>query len=237
MRKKIGLIVLLFAFLNTAFADVSDADLEAELSTDSTTTISEPATSLSETPLDEPTTTNPSDEITLSEPIPADGDVVIEKPSDRTLPYKERRGTWGTLFSVNYEKLYPRSYISLAQVKIGNQDILGLEVPMAGAEFGVKYNFSLGSVAALVGYASGSTSEPETGVESVTVSATKLDFNFSLDNIFSEPYIVPYIQGGVHIFDWKDESVSGTTGYEDSFQTTPTYHLKAGLMFQLNWIE
>ena len=42
-------------------------------------------------------------------------DVVIEKPEDRNLPYRERRSTWGFIFAVNQEKFFPANFFSTVQ--------------------------------------------------------------------------------------------------------------------------
>ena len=201
-------------------ADDIDADLENELSVETVPVTNENAS--------EP----------IIEPMPvADGDVIIEKAEDRSLPYKERRDWYGILFSVNYENFYPRDYFSVIQNEY--YDIfLDKNIPLASVEFGLKYNFSVGSVAALVGYSFGSIADEDIGIKNISAAITKADLNISLDGLFSEPYVVPFAQAGVHVIDWHEEStpLSGVSRSEN-FRSQPNYHYKAGLSFQLNWIE
>ncbi len=167
----------------------------------------------------------------------ADDTVVVERMKDPTLPYKERRSTWGTLFAINYEQFYPENYDSL----VLNKDYKTISgdkgISMIGAEFGLKYNFSLGSMTALAGYSHGSIDNTATGLNQISASIRKLDLNISLDNLLDEPYIVPYAQVGFHSIDWKEKSTFNGIANEESFSTDWNIHYKVGLSFQLNWIE
>lgn len=221
-RKALSLFIFSVFYLATspvAFAQNADLDLESELATEPA---AEPAT---DTVMEPTITTDRQDT------------VVVERMKDPTLPYKERRSTWGTLFSVNYEQFYPENYNSL----VLNQDYITItgdqSIPMVGAEFGVKYNFSLGSASALVGYSQGSIDNTATNLDEISATITKVVLNISLDNIFDEPYVAPYVQIGVHSIDWLEKStVAGVTN-EESFSTDWNIHYKAGVSFQLNWIE
>lgn len=231
MTKKINVFIVVLLFVSSVFAQ----DLEAELATsDSSASTSSAADEVSnmEVPLEisEPVVTEPT---TVSESVASTEDeVIVERAEDFTLPYSERRGRWGIIFSVNYENYYPSEFFSVIQ-NDKYQFFLDKNIPLAGAEIGLKYNFSLGSLALLAGYAQGSVDDMAGGIEDITVSITKAALNLSLDNIFSEPYVVPFVQVGVHTIDWSE---TGTT-LEERFTSEPNYHYKAGFSFQLNWIE
>jgi hypothetical protein len=237
---------LYFATPHAAFAqDGSDLDLEAELAAEpEMNTLAEPSTS---DPITEIQSDSFSTENTV-EPIPAAqsyssssagrGDtIIVERMKDPTLPYKQRRNPWGVLFSVNYEQFTPENYYSL----ILNQDYKTFSgdksIPLIGAEFGVKYNFSMGSLSALVGYSQGTIDNTAAGLDKITASITKAGVNFALDNLMDEPYVVPYGQIGIHSIDWSENSVVSNVTTEESFSTDWNFHYKVGLSFQLNWIE
>lgn len=165
------------------------------------------------------------------------GSVVVEKIKDYTLPYKQRRNNWGVLFSINYEQFYPEEYTSLV-LSSDYKTITGdKNIPLLGAELGVKYNFSLGSISALMGYSQGKIENLSKGLEQITMSVGKLDLNYALDNLMEEPYLVPYAQIGIHTIDWLEKGVVGSVKNEESFKTEPNFHFKVGLSIQLNWIE
>jgi hypothetical protein len=167
----------------------------------------------------------------------ADNEVAVESATDLSLPYKQRRKDWGALFSVNYEQYYPEEHVSVIQNKSYEEISDGDPIPLIGAELGVKYNFVLGSLSAIFGYARGNYANENQNLDGVDLSITKFDLNFALDNLTSEPWIVPYVQGGVHQLEWEENSFTGSDNVFETLIAKPSAHFKAGLMFQLNWIE
>lgn len=171
-----------------------------------------------------------------SDPV-GEGEIIVERMKDNTAPYKERRSQFGILFAVNYEKFNPSNYYSIIQNQNYHQLLGDTAIPIVGAEFGVKYNFSLGSVTALVGYGQGTLSNEELGIDNITASITKAGVNLALDNMLSEPYIVPFVQVGVHSIDWSESGTVVNVSQEENFTTDYNFHYKVGFSFQLNWIE
>lgn len=248
VQRAIGVFLfsaICFATPHAVFAqDQGEMDLEAELAAEpemSTTVTPSTAAPITEIPGDSFSTKS-------AEPIEAPrssapsyssrGDtIIVERMKDPTLPYKQRRNPWGVMFAVNYEQFSPDEYYSL----ILNKDYKTISgdksIPLIGAEFGVKYNFSMGSISALVGYSQGSIDNTAAGLDKITTSITKADLNLALDNILDEPYIVPFGQIGVHSIDWSEKSMVGAVRNEESFSTDWNFHYKVGLSFQLNWIE
>lgn len=224
--------LLVFIFLVTGSFSVSaqeeDFDLlpEEEISFEEPTTSEAPAFEFSDNSLNSGTATMP-----LSEP----GEVVLERPIDYTLSYSERRNRWGVTFSANYEQFFPSEYFSLIKNDL-YKNYFNLDIPLVGAEFGVKYNFSVGSLALLAGYAQGGIADDTQGLE-ITAAITKAALNITLDNLFSEPYVAPYGQVGIHMIDWSEVETLGGTIREESFTSDYNYHFKVGMLFQLNWIE
>jgi hypothetical protein len=167
--------------------------------------------------------------------IKEDEGVIVDNKKSAFLPYLQRRTTWGVLFSAQLEQYFPKDYFSLIQLKY--YDEIGGAVSLGGAELGLKYNFSLGSVAALASYSAGTTSDSNRGLNRFSVSLTKVSANLTLDAFMNEPWVAPYVQGGMHQFNILEEStVSGTTSSE-SPKIDWNFNYRAGILIQLNWLE
>lgn len=171
-----------------------------------------------------------------SEPLEGD-EIIVESKQDLTDSYKNRRKDFGALFSINYERYYPEEHVSVIQNKSYEEISDGEPIPVIGAEIGVKYNFALGSMAALFGYGMGTYSNENQNLNGVNIKITKLDLNLAFDNLTSEPWIVPYVQGGVHQLEWEEDSNTGSNNIVETLIAKPNAHYKVGVLFQLNWIE
>lgn len=167
------------------------------------------------------------------EPL-TDGKVVVEKPVDYTLPYKKRRSRHGVLFSVGLEKIEPTEYYSLNDDVAISEMFGNTTIDMITVELGYKYNFSLGSVYLIGGYAMGSTSDDTVGAErKLNLKKQSISAGYAADMIFDEPWVVPYAQAGIHQFD-----INETKNDEEQAHTTePCLNYRFGVLFQLNWIE
>lgn len=171
-----------------------------------------------------------------SDPLKGD-EITVESVQDLTTSYKERRKDFGALFSINYERYFPEEHVSVIQNKTYEELSEGEPVPVIGAEIGVKYNFALGSFAALFGYGVGNFANESQNLDGVNVKITKLDLNFAFDNLTSEPWVVPYAQGGIHQLEWEENSFTGSDNVIETLVAKPNAHYKFGVLFQLNWIE
>lgn len=165
------------------------------------------------------------------------GGVIVDHQQNVFQPYVKRRTAIGLLFGVQMENYRPLEYKSLLLNKNFKDFSGGGTVPLMTGEFGLKYNFSMGSVAALASYGMGKYSNEVAGLNNFSLTVTKLSANFTLDAIMSEPYVAPYIQGGMHKFQVTEESTSGTTIGSESPETSWNMDYRAGVLIQLNWIE
>lgn len=171
-----------------------------------------------------------------SDPLQGD-EITVESVQDLSTSYKERRKDFGALFSINYERYFPEDHISVIQNKSYEELSEGESIPVIGAEIGVKYNFALGSFAALFGYGAGTYANEAQNLDGASVKITKLDLNFALDNLTSEPWVVPYVQGGIHQLEWEENSFTGSDNVIETLIAKPNVHYKLGVLLQLNWIE
>ena len=178
-------------------------------------------------------------EIEVYQDSQAPGDVFIENQADFSAPYKQRRSKHGVLFSVGTEKYYPKNFVSVLD-NTGIEKILKNQpINLFTIDIGYKYNFGLGSLAFSYAYASGSgTGGFNNESRDISFQRQSLLAGYYADNIFNEPWVVPYGSAGISQFTLDEEEYNPTgTLADDSVVTDPILNLKAGLLFQLNWIE
>ncbi len=164
------------------------------------------------------------------------GEVVVERPIDLIASYKQRRTKHGGILSVNYENFYPLDYTSMFANSGYIENIVGAEpLKLVSIEAGYKRNIPLGSIAILAGYARGGSaaSGDPSNSRSIEVNRTTVSANFAFDNYTEEPWVVPYLQGGIYNMavteNFGDTVNNDNSGYGFSY--------RAGVLFQLNWIE
>ncbi|HRO65925.1 MAG TPA: hypothetical protein PL182_00010 [Pseudobdellovibrionaceae bacterium] len=149
--------------------------------------------------------------------------------------YRDRRGTHGLLFGVNYENYFPDALISKVDSESYGAMFGDNPIPFMGIEIGYKYNFFLGSLAALYGYSTGTLTDSRIGEErSLQINRNSLKLMYVMDRLMAEPYAAPYVAAGIWDFG-IDEKVGGGEGF--SGQTKMGNSVTVGLLIQLNWIE
>lgn len=172
----------------------------------------------------------------------SNGLVEVRAPVDVFLPYKQRQGPWGFLFSLGAEQTkFPRL---LTQVGISSgddnsfEDLFGKNgITMLNVELGPKYNTSMGSFAVLGGY--GYLNKKDSRIQSeseVTFTRYSVSLVYYLDTLFKEPYFVPYVGGGMWQADYRETSEF----YPDevgTYTTEPGVQWRFGALFGLDWIE
>ncbi len=151
-------------------------------------------------------------------------------------PYRDRRDTFGWVFSIGTENLFMPDYLSLLDDNY-YEDLFGdSDLSFFQLGLGFKYNFSLGSMALSAGYAMGSITDNRVGDERrLELSKPYADLSFYLDTFMKEPYVVPYVGAQVWSMNVKEESVGSEI--EDSLTTDIGFSFKVGLLFQLNWLD
>lgn len=166
--------------------------------------------------------------------------VIIDTVTDISASYKDRRTTHGALFSVNMESFYPLNYRSLySDLHIENL-IQDNKISLYTAELGYKYNISIFSAAILFSYGQGSILGFNGLVDERKISFTKMgaSANLAADGVFSEPWVVPYFQGGIHQFQVSERKTVSATDVQDASATTGvSFNYRYGLLFQLDWLD
>ncbi len=157
---------------------------------------------------------------------------MVEKPPDFSLPYKQRRSTHGFVIAVHRENFYPIDY----QSQFGDVYVEGIirkdNIPLLGLDLGYKYNISLGSISVIYNFSEGKI-EGSALNRTISLQKQQLAANIALDAIFDEPYLVPYLQAGVHQFT-ANESDQTTT---KTAVTSYAFNYKYGLQLQVDWLE
>lgn len=157
----------------------------------------------------------------------------------KILPYKVRRPKRGQQLSLTYSQYNPLNYQSDTTIAFqGN--FAGLygaaETPLIEATYDYRFNVILGSLAAEIGYGYYSnTANPNTvvGTARLNVQPIRLAVRYTADNLFYEPYVAPYISGGVYSMLYSENY--GNVTFSGNTQPAPFY--SAGVLFQLNWLD
>jgi hypothetical protein len=154
--------------------------------------------------------------------------------------YRERRARWSETFSLQASNFVPRyylpHYIDLDYLSVYNQ-----QLPLMEGNLVFKRNLPFGAIGAEIGAGYfKTTSNPSLATADATplnsaleLVILRLGLQLSFDALMSEPYVVPYVSGGIYSFDYREsQPTNAYTGI-----TQPAPYLTAGLMFQLNWID
>lgn len=162
------------------------------------------------------------------------GLVAVEKHEDYTKNYKNRRTTHGALFSVSTESFYPIDYRSLFNDAYIEDIINEDKINLVGIELGYKYNVGFASAAILGQFSQGSANGAVSGApRSLKIVKQGISANVALDGFFTEPWVVPYGQIGMHQFSIEESK----TTESQSGGTALSFNYRYGLLFQIDWIE
>lgn len=176
-----------------------------------------------------------TDDIAGEEMAASDGTVEVEYLPQVTLPYRERRPSWALAMSVGQEVITPDSFVSI-QDNSSYETLYGSgAIHMVQATLGFKYNIPMGAVSAEGIFATGNVADDRTG-SSRSLSLTKkgVQATWTLDAIFKEPLVAPYVSGQIFELDYNDKGAS--TG-NSAGTTAPTSSIVLGLLLQLNSLD
>ena len=157
----------------------------------------------------------------------------------KVMPYKIRRQKWGQTFSVGYSQYNPLKYQSdftIASQGDFNSLYGKAETPMIELAYEYKRNFLLGSLGLEFGYGyySNTTNAGSVlGQSTLSVQPLRLGFRYSMDNIFYEPYVVPYISTGAYSVLFSERQ--GNVNFSGNTQAAG--YLSFGAKIQLNWAD
>lgn len=164
------------------------------------------------------------------------GDLVeLHVPLDYNAPYKQRRGTHGFMFGLNYTNIMFNKYVSVLDSTTLYKDLFGeTEFPLMELTLSYKYNFMLGALTANFGIGQGGISDNPQGVdEKLSVTKYSASASLILDNVFDEPYVAPYGTFGVMRLALTEQS--GDNSFSGNIDML--YQYQAGLLIQLDWLD
>lgn len=157
--------------------------------------------------------------------------VELELRQDILAPYKERRSSHGFQMNVSYEPVEFLKYKSFLD-GVSYKEMFGdstTNIISLSAEY--KYNFVMGAVSLGGVVGMGSVSGPSD--RSLALTKYGLRFKYTMDNIFSEPYVAPYL--GMDLWQMSYNEKLGSDTYSGSTQLS--YNYSVGMLIQLNWID
>lgn len=160
--------------------------------------------------------------------------VEVHYPQDNLASYKERRSDHGAYFSLGYEDLVLKNFISIIDGRRYSENFgsSGIALIRAGLEY--KYNIGLGSIAAGAEFGSGEVSGKDTvGDRKLSITKYGVSAKYAADMIMDEPYAVPYV--GINIWQMELTDKTTTTSIKESLNMGYNYTL--GVMLQLDWID
>lgn len=149
------------------------------------------------------------------------------------MTYRDRRETWGVQFHLAMEQLELSKYKSPIHTTREYSDIFG-STPLLGVKIGagVKLNTAIGSLIVGPEYSRAQVYDG-TDSESLNITKTGAFARIQLDNLFSEPYVVPFVKASYMNSDIVASDATNST----VVSTGHLDELSAGVMLQLNWLE
>lgn len=153
----------------------------------------------------------------------------------KLVPYEERRGKWGSLISIGYSTYEPIYY----EPNFIAEDFANIyttpELPMIELKLAYRRNLSFGSLGGelAVGFYQNESDAPDLVDSTLLLIPIHLGVLVSLDNLWNEPYLVPYGSAGAYTVFHREkmgaQTKNGTT------QAAPYFN--AGVALQLNWLD
>jgi hypothetical protein len=160
------------------------------------------------------------------------GKVEIQYEAQALAPYRERRGSWSAILGLNVSAFQPRKYYSRIDGRsFGELFGENQSIYLGQMQLGAQYNFALGSIGSAldIGYGQAGGSSRALDLIKEGVSLT-----YTMNNLWAEPYIAPYISGELLRYDYNDHG-DGVEG--DQGATSLTTAFTVGVLVQLNWID
>jgi hypothetical protein len=154
----------------------------------------------------------------------------------KLVPYKERRPKWGTTFSVGYSSYEP-IYYEPDFVTMDPEELYSSpDTPLIEIKFAVKRNAPFGSIGGElgVGIYMNNSDVDETIIESsLEIIPVTLGGVLTFDTIGREPFVAPFLAGGLYTMIYKEETDSRTLN--GNTQVAP--FMSAGVNFLLDWLD
>jgi hypothetical protein len=160
-------------------------------------------------------------------------------PSDITgiyylIPYRNRREKWGHTAGIGYSSFTPFN-MEPDVGAFGFDEVYGTaEMPLLELQYSFKRNLQLGSVGVEVAAGMYQNSSDSDLVESdLRLIPVRMGLNLSFDNLYFEPFVVPYGMIGAYTVFYEENH--DTVSFGGNTQVAP--YFGGGVAFQLNWVD
>lgn len=151
------------------------------------------------------------------------------------LPYRDRRGDWGTTIGVSYSTYEPKNY-EPNFVQSGFDDVYSFsEMPLIELNVAFKRNargFSYGGEVS-VGIYNNDSNNLSLVDGSLQLIPVKIGGIVLLDALAPTPLFVPYLSAGGWIMMYQEDNNSST--FKGNTQVAP--YINAGVAISLDWID
>lgn len=158
------------------------------------------------------------------------GLVEVHYDAEILAPYRERRGNWSGVFGVNLEQVLPDKFVSAIDGSTYEQLWGEKPVSLIQLEAGTKYNFAIGSLGVGLIYGTGSVTQ---STDKLTLTKTAMSFTYTMDALFSDPYIAPY--ANFQVLQWGILDEGATTSHSEKTSMSTGYSL--GLLILMDWLD
>lgn len=169
------------------------------------------------------------------------------------ISYKERRSEFTHMISLSYSTYNPHKYTVDGREFV---DFYGnvtpffesdFEIPLISFLYSLKWNSFIGSLSLDLG-AGFYLNQSNIDDSKIYILPGKVGLTWAWDNIFSEPYIVPYLSTGTMSFlyrevlpensDQRNDLHDQTGQQNESFQGMSfNIYMSGGIRFQLDWLD
>lgn len=152
------------------------------------------------------------------------------------VPFRERRGEWGSQVSFGYSQYTPYNYESeFSAFDYDSAYGYSSELPLIEVQYTLKKNFHWGSIGAEIGVGMYENSSDLEAIDSqLRLIPIRLGGVLILDGFTSVPYIAPYIAGGAYTIVFE-ETLEGHNTYGGNTQVAPYFTI--GAQFNIDWLD
>ena len=151
------------------------------------------------------------------------------------IPYKQRCNKWGVTVGFSSGRYAPENY----ETNFTNDNTPKVYEGQDMVEFhlNIKRNLSWRVSWGMFGVASYSDTGNDEHIPSeLNLTSIRLGLQYTIDHLFDEPFVAPYLSGGIYTAFYKEE-LDGEDNLSFSGNTSPSFYGAAGLLIQLDWLD
>lgn len=196
---------------------------------------------------EEPLATSEASVNKIADDEPNDGTIEVIYAPEIQAPYLERQSSLGITAGLSFAEFYPDKFRSEIDNSSYDEIFQSYPMEMIKLDLGLKYNTGLGSfgVGGSIGYADvdGQLRDQNGnrlgGTRDLNVIKYALTGSYTLDTLFNEPYVVPYLGGEIFTLNWEEKDLKNVDPNKTSKSGSTSFALgvTAGILIQLNWID